>query len=220
MRWIALIFVVLAQPGLAEVISGKPSFSDADTLKVAGVTIRLFGIDAPELDQTCTKADGREWACGTWAADQARSLFRREKLVCKPIESDRYGRTVATCYAGGVDIAETLVRLGIATAYLKYSDTYLTVEKQASLAGIGIWQGDVIAPEQHRAAKLETLAVTNAASGPGDCVIKGNISGSGRIFHVPGQENYAKTVISPGKGERWFCTEAEAQAAGWRKAKR
>src|SRR6516162_884175 len=52
------------------------------------------------------------------------------------------------------------------------------------------------------------------------CVIKGNISSSGeRIYHVPGQRYYDKTVISWSKGERWFCTEQEAVAAGWRKAK-
>jgi len=54
-----------------------------------------------------------------------------------------------------------------------------------------------------------------------DCNIKGNISISTgeRIFHVPGQEYYAATKISPQYGERWFCSEAEAWAAGWRKAK-
>lgn len=53
------------------------------------------------------------------------------------------------------------------------------------------------------------------------CDIKGNISiNSGeKIFHVPGQEDYAGTRISPQYGERWFCTEAEARAAGWRKAR-
>ena len=52
------------------------------------------------------------------------------------------------------------------------------------------------------------------------CVIKGNISSSGdRIYHVPGQRYYDKTLINWLKGERWFCTEQEAVAAGWRKAK-
>lgn len=56
---------------------------------------------------------------------------------------------------------------------------------------------------------------------PGECQIKGNISSSGeRIYHLPGQENHAKTKISESKGERWFCSEAEAQAAGWRCARR
>ncbi len=55
-----------------------------------------------------------------------------------------------------------------------------------------------------------------------DCRIKGNISlNTGeKIFHTPGQEHYTETRISPGKGERWFCSEAEARQAGWRKAKK
>jgi hypothetical protein len=52
------------------------------------------------------------------------------------------------------------------------------------------------------------------------CNIKGNISYNAgqRIYHVPGQHFYAKTRISYTKGERWFCSEADAQAAGWRRA--
>ena len=55
----------------------------------------------------------------------------------------------------------------------------------------------------------------------GSCNIKGNISieTGERIFHVPGQEYYSATKISPQYGERWFCSEAEAWAAGWRKAR-
>ncbi len=64
----------------------------------------------------------------------------------------------------------------------------------------------------------QLLAVTGL-SAPG-CVIKGNISiGSGRhIYHLPGHRYYEETVISPQYGERWFCSEAEAQAAGWEAA--
>jgi endonuclease YncB( thermonuclease family) len=50
----------------------------------------------------------------------------------------------------------------------------------------------------------------------GTCRIKGNISESGKIYHVPGSEWYERTQINPAKGERWFCTEVEAKAAGWR----
>ena len=54
------------------------------------------------------------------------------------------------------------------------------------------------------------------------CDIKGNISYSTKekIYHMPGQEYYLQTVITPGIGERWFCTEEEAIANGWRKAYR
>jgi hypothetical protein len=53
------------------------------------------------------------------------------------------------------------------------------------------------------------------------CEIKGNISPNTgeRIYHTPSQEHYFETVITPSKGERWFCTEDEARNAGWRKSK-
>ncbi|ANN59643.1 hypothetical protein A9174_24950 [Mesorhizobium loti NZP2037] len=56
----------------------------------------------------------------------------------------------------------------------------------------------------------------------GGCYIKGNISiNTGEhIYHVPGQEHYWETKISPQYGERWFCSEQEAVAAGWRRARR
>ena len=64
-------------------------------------------------------------------------------------------------------------------------------------------------------------ASASAAHGAWSCLIKGNVSSSGeRIFHVPGAQHYEETKISEQKGERWFCTETEAVAAGWRKSKR
>jgi hypothetical protein len=69
---------------------------------------------------------------------------------------------------------------------------------------------------------MSTEDLLSSLSGtPKDCNIKGNISidTGERIFHVPGQEYYTATNISPQYGERWFCSEAEAWAAGWRKAR-
>ena len=67
----------------------------------------------------------------------------------------------------------------------------------------------------------ERLQVTTTLDSGYGCTIKGNISSKGeRIYHVPGAQHYDRTKISPAKGERWFCTEAEAVATGWRKAKR
>lgn len=56
--------------------------------------------------------------------------------------------------------------------------------------------------------------------GSGACNIKGNISiNSGeRIYHLPGQRYYTDTVIRSDYGERYFCSEAEARAAGWRRS--
>lgn len=74
--------------------------------------------------------------------------------------------------------------------------------------------------KQFRAdAEQQSTPASALSSQP--CDIKGNISlNTGeRIYHVPGQEFYDDTVIRTEYGERWFCTEAEAKAAGWRKAK-
>lgn len=68
----------------------------------------------------------------------------------------------------------------------------------------------------------DLLVSWNASGGSGQlCKIKGNISieTGERIFHVPEQKYYAQTKISPQYGERWFCSEFEARAAGWRKSK-
>ncbi len=69
---------------------------------------------------------------------------------------------------------------------------------------------------------LSDVATFFSSGGHVTCPIKGNISiNTGeRIYHVPGQEYYDETIISPQYGERWFCSEAEARAAGWRKARR
>jgi len=65
--------------------------------------------------------------------------------------------------------------------------------------------------------KKTAVAVSKTQSAPnGNCRIKGNISSSGKIYHVPGSNNYDRTVIDTGKGERWFCTEQQAIDAGWR----
>ncbi|WID97521.1 hypothetical protein QO058_04435 [Bosea vestrisii] len=53
------------------------------------------------------------------------------------------------------------------------------------------------------------------------CTVRGNIrpTSGERIYHLPGQSFYAETTIKPWRGERWFCSEAEAQAAGWRRSR-
>ena len=72
--------------------------------------------------------------------------------------------------------------------------------------------------EWRRGKRLQAVATPEGATG---CIIKSNVSSKGeRIYHIPGGQYYKRTKISTAKGERWFCTEAESIAAGWRKAKR
>lgn len=81
-------------------------------------------------------------------------------------------------------------------------------------------------PEPTDAEKVTQIAIPHGcpegcAVPPPGCDVKGNISQKTgeRIYHLPGQRYYDRTVISPGQGEAWFCTEAEARANGWRKSK-
>lgn len=88
----------------------------------------------------------------------------------------------------------------------------------------GIWRGEFTAPWEWRQAQWEKTPnrpTLLSKQGSQSCVIKGNISSKGeRIYHVRGGRYYGKTKISQSKGERWFCSEAEARAAGWRRSKR
>ena len=205
--------LVLGSPLAA--LEGAVRAVDGDSLEVGGEKIRLFGIDAPELNQRCDRA-GQSWRCGHWARGVLADLVAGQSLRCDRVDTDRYGRTVATCHAGSTDLAEAMARLGAATAYRLYTSRYVAAERAAKAEGLGIWAARMVTPEAHR---QQTAPAPQAA--PGDCAIKGNIGASGkRIYHMPGQQDYAATRIDPRKGEAWFCSEAEARAAGFRRAAR
>ena len=152
-------------------------------------------------------------ACGAWATAQARARWEGREARCEPVDTDRYGRVVARCAVGGEDLGAALVGGGIAVAYAEYSDAYLGAERTAAARGLGLWQGAFQRPAAWRAA---ARAAAEGAAPPGDCAVKGNVSGAGRIYHLPGSPSYDATRIDEGRGERWFCSAAEAEAAGWR----
>jgi cold shock CspA family protein len=92
------------------------------------------------------------------------------------------------------------------------------------LAGIGIFSMDFSSSRPSPTTSpspIRSASPSTSITKPG-CNIKGNISitTGNRLYHLPGMEDYESTIISPERGERWFCTEAEAIAAGWRKAPR
>lgn len=208
-----VLYLMLAAPVGAVTLSGQARVVDGDTLVIAGERIRLFGIDAPELRQRCDPS-GRNWACGEWAAEVLEDLTAQGVLNCKALDRDRYGRTVARCTASGRDVGAAMVRAGAATAYIQYALDYVTHEAVARTEARGMWSGAVTTPGDYR-------KINKRQPAPTGCVVKGNINARGnRIYHMPGQRDYDATRISAAKGEAFFCSEAEARAAGFRAAKR
>ncbi|WP_235604633.1 thermonuclease family protein [Sulfitobacter sp. EhC04] len=197
-------------------VSGVVRVVDGDTLDVGGTRIRIFGIDAPERDQPCTTLSGQNWGCGDWVTRQVRDLYEGRAARCTPLDRDRYGRIVARCFVADEDVGQALVRAGLAYAYRKYSLDYDLDEKAALVSDRGIHGFVLQSPARYRLTRIEG----RVAADP-NCRIKGNISASGeRIYHTPGQAFYDRTGISAARGERWFCSEAQARASGWRPARR
>lgn len=205
----------MANPAGPDVI-GPVAVVDGDTLRVAGQTIRLHGIDAPEQRQACKTEQGIAWDCGAFVTGQVKTAFQGKTARCTPVTRDRYGRVVAKCYVDERDVGRWLVQEGLAFAYRKYAMDYDLDEKRAAIADRGLHGSHVQSPAQFRKTRAKGRFPLDPA-----CRIKGNISGRGeRIYHVPGQEHYEVTGIRTDRGERWFCTQDEARTAGWRAAKR
>jgi hypothetical protein len=182
----------------------------------------LHGIDAPESAQLCKDAIGKDYRCGQAAALALSDHIKKRVVTCDPRDTDRYGRVVAVCRADSEDLNAWMVREGHAIAYRRYSEDYVNTELTAKSLRHGIWAGTFQDPSDWRREKRasgehsrpETLAAPSKASG---CNIKGNISAGGeRIYHLPGTRDYERTRVDDRAGERIFCSEDEAKAAGWR----
>lgn len=215
--YLVIILALQTTTALAGDISGTARVIDGDTLEISKQRIRIHGIDAPEGKQTCVRG-GVEWLCGQEAAKRMRALVNGSQVKCEAIDNDRYGRIVGKCFANGADVGEALVLDGLALAYRQYSADYVQAEASAKAAGRGIWAGQFVEPWDWRKGKRLAKAPANDNA---ECAIKGNIGkGGARIYHVPSGAYYSRTKIDPSKGERYFCSEAEAVKAGWRKSKK
>lgn len=144
-----LLALLAAAPALAADITGPARVVDGDTLVVAGEKIRLEGIDAPEHGQTCT-ANGTPWRCGEAATGWLKDLLAAREVACVPKGNDRYGRVLATCYLGGENLNERIVREGWALDFRRYTSVYLPAEDQAKRRGAGLWRGDFTPPWEWR----------------------------------------------------------------------
>lgn len=136
-----LLALALAPTG-AQAVTGEATVVDGDTLVIGTERIRIYGIDAPESNQDC----GDGWPCGRDATSAVEDLTRGKSIRCEGDTRDVYGRLIAICYAGSVDIGGDLVRRGLALAYRRYSMAYVEHEDEARQHGRGMWSGAFVAP--------------------------------------------------------------------------
>ncbi|MCV0381738.1 MAG: thermonuclease family protein [Nitratireductor sp.] len=152
MRLLAVILVALSACGAPARAREDVRVVDGDGLRIADVRIRLWGIDAPELDQRC--GTHNNIPCGEDARFLLEALTKGGDVVCETRDRDPYGRVVAQCFAGGYDLAGEMVRQGYALDWPRYSSGhYQDQQAEAREAGRGMWAGPFTPPWDWRSQR-------------------------------------------------------------------
>ncbi|MCJ7792928.1 MAG: thermonuclease family protein [Candidatus Marinimicrobia bacterium] len=172
--------------------------TDGDTIKLNdGRRVRYIGIDAPE-EETCFAEEATE-------INQELVLGKEVRLERDLNEMDQFGRYLAYVYVVEGDeeffVNQTLLTEGageffLDTINLKYQEALVQAAEEAHEKKKGLWQ----------------------VCGP--CLIKGNVDRlDKRWYHLPSFRHYDQVVVNLGHGDQWFCSEEEAQEAGFERAR-
>ena len=178
--------------------------------------IRLIGINTPEVVDPRRPVE----CFGKEASENAKKILTGQKIKIEADTSqddrDKYGRLLRYIWrSDGLFYNLEAIKQGYAFEYTyivpyKYQSEFKAEQKFAKENKIGLWAD--------RACTSQTVSTTSTINQ--NCLIKGNINSAGeKIYHLPNCTYYQQTIIDESQGESWFCTETEAQATGWRKAK-
>ena len=148
-----VVFLVLFLLVVAKgAISGAAQKFDRDTIYIAGHRVRLYGIDAAEINQFCLRK-GVQWPCGIKASEKLKELVTNSVVSCTEIDRDRYGRIVAICKANRTEVNAAMVLAGMILAYRKNSYDYISHEASGKVARRGLWSRQFIPPWEWRRGK-------------------------------------------------------------------
>ncbi|HSP22762.1 MAG TPA: thermonuclease family protein [Planococcus sp. (in: firmicutes)] len=195
------------------------SVIDGDTIKIMyegkEETVRYLLVDTPETNHPRFG----EQPLGKEATAANKRIINSGDVTIEFDVGERfddYGRLLAYIYVDGESVQEQLVESGMArVAYVyppntRYLDAFEQAEQKAKDAEAGIWEYENYSTS--RGFNSAAYGGTSPTAAPDDCRIKGNINRSGKkIYHMPGESSYEGT-----NPEEWFCTEKEAQQAGFR----
>ena len=217
---------------------------DGDTIRIdyngKDEKVRFIGLDTPE-----TKDPRKPIQCFGREATAKMTEFAENKNIRLEFdktqgERDKYGRLLAFVYSeDNKNLAYEMIRQGYGNEYTynsnpyKYQNEFKEAARKAREENKGLWAentcaGNATKPADTPAPKPQPAPAYNPAPAPrsrtapapqpqqsqGACVIKGNVGRNGKIYHMPGQKYYNKT-----NPEAIFCSEAEAQSAGFRRSK-
>jgi endonuclease YncB( thermonuclease family) len=238
MRSLSFIVVLLTA---TQSWAASPIVRDGGTIQLAEVTYKLDGIDAPEFDQICIDEHADTWACGVAARDQLARLIAGRPVRCEDLGADTTYRKrhVGICTTEGetVSLNELLVRQGFALNVESAKAGFKDDEAGAKDARRGLWKGCFAAPHEFRRGRKDgvllggscrtdkdreirqVLFPDHPAMPPG-CSIKGKLAIRARvtghigIYQMQGCRSYPALT----KPDRWFCSEEDAQADGFRRA--
>lgn len=195
-------------------VSGRALAVTGDTIRLDGRLYVLAGIEAPEKGQSCLKGGNRSWRCGMASAEALGQRMRREVIVCKLTGSEDRGRPIARCRAGEQDLAAAQLKDGWAFSNGFFLSQYAGLEAEARKQKTGIWAGEAERPQVWRARLFEEAK----RKAPNNCPVKGVQAATGPRYVMPWEDDYQRIKVRTPRGERWFCNEQDAQAAGYRLA--
>ena len=232
----AAVLLLFASPSRASNVTVR----DGDTIQVGDVTYRLDGIDAPELDQVCINDQADPFACGIDARDRLAKLIGDRSVHCDDLGPEKAypKRHSGLCIAEGEtdSLNVQLVRAGFAMDFEPSAKgRFLGDEASARDGRKGLWQGCFVAPQDFRIGKkdgplfgaachtdrdrqIREVLFPDDLAQPPNCNIKGKfavrarVTGNVGVYHLRGCPSYAGT-----QADRWFCSEDDAQAAGFRR---
>lgn len=225
-----------AEVDVGSVVKPALTVIDGDTVTLGARTLRLAGIDAPEIGQVCDET-GHLTTCGLDSAYALRKILAMERGTVSCVESPTASGD-AECRVGMLDIAENLLSQGMAVALPSAPPRYKDAEARARSVPLGIWKSTFVAPAEWRQGKRldsEAEAVKAAVrhtelpwrvSGVqvlpepithrDPCIVKGAVkAGNVRVFYVPLDSDYDSVDVDRASGGRMFCSDDEARSAGW-----
>jgi len=228
--------------GTSQALAANATVRDGSTLQLGNVTYRLDGIDAPPVDQICIDEHADSWTCGLEARDQLTRLIGGRQVRCDDLGADPTYRKrhLGVCKIEGetTSLSQSVVGNGFAlNVEASATGRFKVDEARAREDRKGLWKGCFVAPEEFRRGKkdgpllggscpaerdreIRDVLFPDDLAMPVGCNIKGKfavrarVTGNLGIYHLQACRSYPGLT----KPDRWFCSEEDAQAAGFRRA--